>query len=67
MASRALTGVDGGREYLGVLGQQVRLFFLACRRLHRNAGLARYDVEMQVEYHLATGSFVELLDGYTVS
>ena len=36
---------DGGGELHGMLGQHVRLFLLARRRLHRHAGLARDDVD----------------------
>ena len=53
-------------SFLACLGQHVRLFLLARRRLHRHAGLARDDVNMQVEHHLSAGAFVELLDGDAV-
>ena len=49
-----------------VVGQHLGLFLLARRRLHRDAGLARDDVDVQVEHHLAAGALVELLDGDAV-
>ena len=49
-----------------MLGQHVRLFLFAGRRLHRHAGLARDDMNVQVEHHLAAGALVELLDGDAV-
>ena len=45
-----------------MFGQHVRLFLFAGRRLHGHAGLARDNVEVQVEHHLAAGALIELLD-----
>ena len=53
-------------KLLGLLGQHVRLFLLARRRLHRRAALRGITWTMQVEHHLSAGAFVELLDGDAV-
>ena len=50
-----------------MLGQHIRFFFFARRRLHCDAGLARNDVKMQVEDHLTASALIKLLDGDAVS
>lgn len=58
---RALAA-DCRGEGFGMFGQHVRLFLFAGRRLHGHAGLARDNVEVQVEHDLAAGALIELLD-----
>jgi hypothetical protein len=53
--------LDRGSKFFGLLGQDLRLFFFAGWRFQRNAGLARYDMNMQVEDNLTSGALVELL------
>ena len=62
---RALAA-DCRRERFGMFGQHVRLFLFAGRGLHGHAGLARDNVEVQVEHHLAAGALIELLDSDAV-
>ena len=59
--SCALPRGDRRSELLGVFGEDLRLFLLARRWLHGNAGLARDDVNMQMEHDLSAGALIELL------